>query len=107
MAPISQYQVHRISYDNSCRAKEETLFVIARDHTYPDHTITMVDNGARVFVLAEKILSAQQGNALLGKSWKKATLQGKVLSKVANKRARLVKFHLNAQAANPGFNSHS
>ena len=54
----------------------------------------MVDNGAKVFVLAEKILSAQQGNALLGKSWKKATLQGKVLSKVANKRARLVKFHL-------------
>ena len=36
--------------------KEETPFVIARDHTYPDHTITMVDNGARVFVLAEKIL---------------------------------------------------
>ena len=74
--------------------KEETPFVIARDRMYPDHTITMVDNGARVFVLAEKILSAQQGNALLGKSWKKATLQGKVLSKVANKRARLVKFHL-------------
>ena len=54
----------------------------------------MVDNGARVFVLAEKILNAQHGNALLGKSWKKATLQRKVLSKVANKRAELVKFHL-------------
>lgn len=46
---------------------------IARDHTYPDRTLTMVDNGARVFMLAEieEVLNAQQGKALLCKSLEK------------------------------------
>ena len=55
-----------------------------------------------------QVLSAQQEEALLVKSWKKATLQGKVLYKVNNKRAhaiRQISFAQIVSYTDPNFHS--